>query len=576
MKNLYQYLLLTICTGILFISCTELPTMDISYDPETLEFSGTKALATVKSFVKKFPNRHSGTDSNSQAAQWLFRQFDSLGLSPTMTEWDIINYSLPLTLKNVSARIPGRSAREILIVAHFDQSPATIEGADNDASGIAVLFELARIFSKHDENSLPYTLVFLAADGEEYGMLGTRYYVDNHPQIKNIIAGVSIDNVGKSFYNGLHMDARGQFRNYGALWLQIMARESVKKAGNVWVPEITPPVLQILDQAVPVSFMDEGPMVAAGIPAFGFAGAVPQEYAELHWQTYHSPGDLAELQSAVSLFNTGRAVEALVQELLTKENFPEEAGPYIYFSNGNKVLRGFPLWTIFILIIIPFAWKATAIIIQTKTTLSQFTLSGLRFLSIWLPLVIGILGLYAFVSLGLMDKYELYPATSKDPALFHPHWGAVILWLFLLTILFYLGRRFLLKIPAVDFVAARLLAMVMVVLFGIYLLVINPFSLLFIIPLLFWLLVDPDKSKPGNILLFLLSTILLFILLYFFGFVILRNNFAILWYIMMMFSIKMVSFSTAIMIAGLMAAGWSLMEVSFQRNYGTNHRRTYS
>jgi hypothetical protein len=60
--------------------------------------------------------------------------------------------------------------------------------------------------------------------------------------------------------------------------------------------------------------------------------------------------------------------------------------------------------------------------------------------SLWLPLVGAVALLYGLVAVGLLDRFELYPATPKDPVLTSPHWPAVVLWLVALAALFALGR----------------------------------------------------------------------------------------------------------------------------------------
>ena len=53
--------------------------------------------------------------------------------------------------------------------------------------------------------------------------------------------------------------------------------------------------------------------------------------------------------------------------------------------------------------------------------------------------------------------------------------------------------------------------------------------------------------------------LIVYVLLYFFGFVILRNNFAILWYILMIFSIRMVSFWSMAVATAVLASGVALV-----------------
>jgi hypothetical protein len=96
---------------------------------------------------------------------------------------------------------------------------------------------------------------------------------------------------------------------------------------------------------------------------------------------------------------------------------------------------------------------------------------------------------------------------------------------------------------------------------GLYILGINPFSLLFLVPTLLWFLIGGRRGlgKAFDMVLFALGGLVVYVLFYFFGFVILRNDFAILWYLMMMFSIGMISFPTAVAITAIVAAGLSMI-----------------
>jgi hypothetical protein len=62
-----------------------------------------------------------------------------------------------------------------------------------------------------------------------------------------------------------------------------------------------------------------------------------------------------------------------------------------------------------------------------------------------------------------------------------------------------------------------------------------------------------------DLVLFALGGLIVYFLIYFFGFVILRNDFAILWYLMMMFSIGMIGWPTAAVILAILAAGLSMV-----------------
>ncbi len=180
---------------LLLTACSAAPDHQVSYDPAALRFDGEQAYKTEAEFVTAFPNRVSGTEQTRKATAWLEEQFTGYGLTCQTDEWSVINYSRPTPLRNVVCRLPGASAKEIVIAAHHDIASTTIQGADNDGAGIAILLQLAKNFAA--EGQPPYTLVFVASDGEEYGMLGTGRFIETHPDPKNIIAAFSLDNLGK-------------------------------------------------------------------------------------------------------------------------------------------------------------------------------------------------------------------------------------------------------------------------------------------------------------------------------------------------------------------------------------------
>ncbi|GJL56590.1 MAG: M28-family zinc peptidase [Nitrospirales bacterium] len=117
-------------------------------------------------------------------------------------QWD--SEQEPGTLRNVLGTIPGHDPKlreEIVIVgAHRDhfgkQAGQLFAGADDNASGTAVLLELARIMSQAKPRPAR-TILFISFDGEERGLLGSKLYV-NHPThlLNNTVAMVNIDHVG--------------------------------------------------------------------------------------------------------------------------------------------------------------------------------------------------------------------------------------------------------------------------------------------------------------------------------------------------------------------------------------------
>ena len=594
MRKKRDHLLLLLTLGLL-AACSSVPQPEARYDPAALRFSGEQAFATETEFVSNFPYRHSGMIPNRLAADWLFTQFKALGLSCAMQEWSVINYSVPVGLSNVVCTLPGRSAKQILMVAHLDQAPTTVQGADNDGSGIAILLQLAEIFAS--EGTPPYTLTFVATDAEEYGMLGTYHYVQTHPNTKDILVGMSLDNLGREYYDAMSIELIGQYRNYGPIWAPLAA-QAAAEVGGLWKVHLRAPLDQMLDQAGPISFMDQGPMIAAGIPAVGFTGHVPAEFGDLHYQLWHDPDDTMEHQSAETLGQAGLVVEAFVRQLLSMDEFPREFGPYLYFEASDQILNGLPLWAIFMAFVaLFFVASFYSLRVAWKERMAGWRASLPHLLSLWLPLLASIVLTYGFVAVGIMDQYDTYPATSKDPLIYNPRWEAVLLFLAGLALFLWLGRwlaarysmslrgapkarRGNLPANSPTLPQRKSLAFLVIGLGAVYVLIISPFSLLFLAPTFFWLLIagrkgllrggQPKGGRRGNLggkaldlVFFLLGGLVFYGLFYFFGFVIYDYNFAFAWFMLMMFSIQMTSFWTAAVITAVVGAGLSLVVDSY-------------
>ena len=307
-------------------------------------------------------------------------------------------------------------------------------------------------------------------------------------------------------------------------------------------------------------------MVAAGVPALGFTGGYPAEFADLHYDLWHSPEDTMAYQSAETLAGSGAIAEALIRQLLSMQGFPEESGPYLYFDNSQQVLRGLPLYLVFILFVgLFFVGSYFAGSASMGEKIKRWPGALAHYLGLWLPLVATILLLYLFVEVGVLVEYHLYPATTKDPELLNPDWWAVFLFFLGLTIALIIGRRlagrYLRDQAAIEFGSIKSLAFLIIGLVGLYIVLVNPFSLLFLVPVLFWLLIAGRGGAGGvlDMLFYLLGGLVVYALVYFFGFIRLRYGFTFLWMFLNMFSTGTISFSAALAGTAVLAAGLSMV-----------------
>ena len=99
---------------------------------------------------------------------------------------------------NVFAEKPGTNpeAGAILLGAHYD-TVLNSPGADDNATGVAVLLEIARLFNSGET---PRTLQLAFFDKEEAGLLGSRAFVNNTARLQNLRGVIVMDMVGYACY----------------------------------------------------------------------------------------------------------------------------------------------------------------------------------------------------------------------------------------------------------------------------------------------------------------------------------------------------------------------------------------
>ena len=151
--------------------------------------------------------RQTGTKGEKEAATYIENRFKQLGLQPKGTSGFLQTFSFKpktnphdevkfdvngdgtITGNNVIGFLDNKAENTIIIGAHFDHLgfggegslyrdaiKAIHNGADDNASGVAVLLNLAaKLTTKNTGNNY----LFMAFSGEEMGLLGSNYFVKN-------------------------------------------------------------------------------------------------------------------------------------------------------------------------------------------------------------------------------------------------------------------------------------------------------------------------------------------------------------------------------------------------------------
>lgn len=150
--------------------------------------------------------RETGTEGEAKAAEYIAAKFKEFNLKPMGTEGFYQNFSVtpkanphsnspdtskePINGKNVVAMLDHGAKYTVVFGAHYDhlgkgaegslyagKEPQIHNGADDNASGVALLLALADELRAEDYNGFNY--LFIAFSGEEKGLWGSNYYSKN-------------------------------------------------------------------------------------------------------------------------------------------------------------------------------------------------------------------------------------------------------------------------------------------------------------------------------------------------------------------------------------------------------------
>ena len=250
---------------------------------------GDALMATVRTLASpELEGRGTGSAGGLKARAWVLERFKAAGLHP-LDDKHLFPFTFTHRATKASAeganiaglcRGTGKAPEMLVITAHYDhlgvRDGATYPGADDNASGVAVLLGIAE---QCRTQPFQHDALFVAFDAEELGLQGARAFVANPPVPKARLGlNINLDMVSRS-------DKRELFA-----------------AGTYHRPALIRPLLQVASRApialrfghdLPNTGMDDwtnqsdhGAFHAAGIP-FVYFGV--EDHAD-----YHKPTDTAD------------------------------------------------------------------------------------------------------------------------------------------------------------------------------------------------------------------------------------------------------------------------------------------
>ena len=324
--------------------------------PEPALITGelTGALAHVRYLADDLlEGRAVATRGERCAGDYIAARFESLGLQPagengswfqswTVNSDDPHGGAVHGEARNVVALLPGSApqrAQALVIGAHYDHlglggfgslSPdatGTVHnGADDNASGTAVLIEAARALASGPP--LAQDILFIAFTGEERGLWGSAHYV-NAPllPLEGTVAMLNLDMVGRVSDDVLTVLGTGTAEEW----------EDVLDRANAAIP--TPLDLRFNRDGFGAS--DHTSFYARGIPVLHFFSNTHPEY--------HRVEDDWELVNAEGMDRVSDLVTAVVREVVPASGLAaltpvEDAGnPHGVSASGDagSVASGF-------------------------------------------------------------------------------------------------------------------------------------------------------------------------------------------------------------------------------------------
>ena len=453
------------------------------------EFDGVAAKRLAADLVTHSSNRYPGT---LQAADWFRDQLRPYGL-PVRTERfsAVIPGRGRVRMMNLVAEAVGPSPGAIVVMAHRDND-GTGQGANDNASGTAMLIQLARAYGTPP--SFPagrlrpnHTILFVSTDGGAFGALGAAWFAAHSPLRHDIAAVINLDSVGGS--GRIHVQIAGDTpRTPSGTFLETVAARVATQTGRA--PARPSALQQLIDLGLPFSLFEQAPFLAHGIAAVTLStiGDNPPNPVE----------DTKERLRADRLSQVGRAAQDLLGTLDQGVEFAQGTSSYVYL--GARLIRGWAVQLVLIACLLPFLTAAVDLFARCRRRripLAPALRSFRSRLGFW-AWAVGLFELFAL--LGAWPTGAARPLAPRSDVA--RDWPARA-WLGLAVLAlvgWFLTRERLIPrraVTAEEELAGHTAALLCLSALSLLVVATNPFALVFLLPSLHvWLWLPQVRAAP--------------------------------------------------------------------------------
>ena len=468
-------------------------------------FDTNAALALASNLANTYPDRAPGSAGAIGAAGWFLDQLPTqmYGLRTTTTTWEQRVAGLgKVRLENIAAVAPGQAASQVIVVMAHRDDLGSGPGADDNASGTAALIELARAYAQAPSApvSSARTIVFLSTDGGAYGGLGAAYFVAHSPYRKHIVAVVNLDAIAGPARPSIEIAGDAPRSPNATLVATTVARVAEQTGRG---PDHVGFLGQLIDLAFPFTLYEQGPFVAANIPAVTLTtgGDRPRQ----------AFGDDPRALDRARLGQLGTAAQQLLGSLDLGLDFAPSPSSYVWF--GGRVVRGWAIELLLVALLVPFAVAVVDLYALCRRNRVPIAPAARSLRSrLWFWLFAGVV----FTCFRLLGAWPSGPATPTNPgtrvADTWPGWALAGLVIVLTLGWVFERQRLAVRRPvtAEEEVAGYTVGLVALLVVALLVTADNPFALLFVLPTLhiwLWLPQLRIARVPVRLALFALGLI---------------------------------------------------------------------
>jgi len=357
-SGVFAYLLI-LCSGLtLFLRGQELGLKSTEFLKKAVAQVSEQNLTSTIKTLQSFKTRNLLSEQKAvnfgigAARRWLLKEFQKISGLEVIDD----GYLLPkqggrivkdTELHNLVAIKKGKSQKERIIIvnAHFDTIAVSKEGkfnyedvnteapgANDDASGVAAVLEMARIIAGYETEA---TIHFIAFAGEEQGLVGSTLYAQKMKQQgKNIEAVLTMDMISNIKAGNGYIEST-RVRVFSDDPNDSPSRELaryVRRIGEMVLPAMTVDLIFRADRFGRGG--DHTPFVLEGYPGIRFTEA------RENYSNQHTPNDTFENLSVPYCADVTRVVLASVLSLACAPEAPvvtsERGAPLLGRGQGYE------------------------------------------------------------------------------------------------------------------------------------------------------------------------------------------------------------------------------------------------